>query len=208
MTVKLARTTGLAPRERETGAENGRRLSKHFSREVSFQIAAEMTMSTIMSSNRRIVFTLAVIAAIVAVIRYFLKGLLAPLGVPTVVGSLLASITIVLLVGLLLIFVREGRSKTGSYLKAAVWFAVLAVWCELLVIAGILITERHAATTYYQGPWRVVEEMYSSPGEHAIRHTQGFFVRLAVYLILGGIVFALTKRGRTKTEGVNEKDRL
>lgn len=153
-------------------------------------------MIAIMSSNRRIVFTLGGIAAIVAVVRYFLKGLLAPAGVPTVVGSLLASITIVLLVGLVLIFLREGRSSGGSYVRAAAWFAALAVWCEVLVIAGILLTERTGASTYYQGPWEVVEKMFPTPAAHAIGHSQGFFVRLAVNLIIGGIIYALTKRRR------------
>jgi len=158
-------------------------------------------MSTIMSSNQRIVLTLAGIAALVAVIRYFLKGLLAPLGVPTIVGSFLASITIVLLVGLVLIFLREGRSNDGSYVRAAAWFAALAVWCELLVIAGILVTEHTGASTYYQGPWKVVEKMFPTPAAHALGHTQGFFVRLAVNLIIGGIIYAITKRRRGKTGG-------
>ncbi|MEK6300610.1 MAG: hypothetical protein AABO41_07810 [Acidobacteriota bacterium] len=156
-------------------------------------------MSTFMSSNRSIVFTLAGIAAIVAVIRYFLKGLLAPLGVPTVVGSFLASITIVVLVGLVLIFLREGRSSNGSYVRAGVWFVALAVWCEVLVIAGILLTERTGASTYYQGPWEMVEKMFPNPAAHAIGHSQGFFVRLALNLIIGAIIYALTKRRRGKT---------
>lgn len=158
-------------------------------------------MNTIMSSNRRTVFTLAGIAIVVAVIRYFLKGLLAPLGVPTVVGSFLASITIVLLIGLVLIFLREGRRSNGKYVRAAGWFVALAVWCEVLVIAGILITERTGASTYYQGPWKMVEEMFPNPTAHAIGHSQGFFVRLAVNLIIGGIIYALTKRRRGKTGG-------
>lgn len=155
--------------------------------------------NTIMSSNRRIVLTLAGIAAIVAVIRYFLKGLLAPLGVPTVVGSFLASITIVLLVGLVLIFLREGRSNEGRYIKAAGWFAALSIWCEVLVIAGILLTERTGASTYYQGPWEMVEKMFPTPAAHALGHTQGFFVRLALNLIIGGIIYALAKRRRGKS---------
>lgn len=158
-------------------------------------------MSTIMSSNRRIVFTLAGIAVVVAVIRYFLKSWLAPLGVPTVVGSFLASITIVVLAGLVLIFLREGRSSNGSYVRAAAWFAALAAWCEVLVISGILITERTGASTYYQGPWEMVEKMFPNPAAHAIGHSQGFFVRLALNLIIGGIIYALTKRRRGETRG-------
>ena len=150
----------------------------------------------IMSSNRKIVFTLAGIALPVAVLRPFLKGWLEPLGVPTVVGSFLASITIVLLVGLVLIFLREGRSKEGRYLRAALWFVALAVWCEALVISGILLTEHTGDRTYYQGPWEVVEKMFESPAAHAIGHTQGFFFRLALNLIIGGIIYALAKRRR------------
>lgn len=71
-------------------------------------------MGTIMSSNRKIVLTLAGIAAVVAVVRYFLKGWLQPLGVATVVGSLLASITIVLLVGLVLPGMREEPAAVGG----------------------------------------------------------------------------------------------
>lgn len=153
-------------------------------------------MSGIMDSNRRMALMLGGVATIVAVIRYFLKGLLEPLGVPTVVGSLLASITIVLLVGLVLIFLREGRRRDGSYVRAAVWFTALAVWCEVLVIAGILLTERTGANTYYRGPWQIVEEMFPTQAAHAIGHTQGFFVRLVLNLIIGAIIYALAKRTR------------
>lgn len=153
-------------------------------------------MGTIMSSNRSIVVTLAGIATVVAVIRYFLKGLLEPLGVPTVVGTFLASINIVLLAGLVLIFLREGRSGVGRYFRAAAWFTALAVWCEILVIAGILLTERTGANTYYRGPWEMIEEMFPTPAAHAIGHTQGFFVRTAVGLIIGAIIYAVARRRR------------
>lgn len=156
-------------------------------------------MSNIMTNNRRFVVTLAVIATIVAIVRYFLKGLLEPLGVPTAVGSFLASITIVLLVGLVLIFLKEGRRSDGRYVRAAAWFVALAVWCEALVIAGILLTERTGASTYYQGPWEMVEAMFPTPSAHAIGHSQGFFVRLALNLIVGAIIYALAKRRRDRT---------
>lgn len=71
-------------------------------------------MGTITSSNRKIVLTLAGIAAVVAVVRYFLKGWLDPLGVPTVVGSFLAGITIVLLAGLVLLGMREEPAAVGG----------------------------------------------------------------------------------------------
>ncbi|HTG17753.1 MAG TPA: hypothetical protein VK747_21075 [Blastocatellia bacterium] len=156
-------------------------------------------MGTIMSSNRKIVLTLAGIAAAVAVVRYFLKGWLEPLGVPTFVGSFLASVTIVLLVGLVLLFLREGRSDEGRYIRAAAWFIAFSVWCEVLVITGILLTERTGASTYYQGPWKMVETMFPTPAAHAIGHTQGFVVRLAVNLIIGAVIYWFAKGRRAKT---------
>jgi hypothetical protein len=147
------------------------------------------------TSHSKTVFILGGIAAVIAVLRYFMEGWLGPLGVPTAVGSLLASVTIVLLVGLIIIFVREGRAN-GRYVKAAAWFTVLAIWCEMLVISGILVTERTGAHTYYEGPWEAVHRMFGTPTAHAIGHTQGFVVRLAVWLILGAFVYWLAKRRR------------
>ena len=150
-----------------------------------------------MSRHSRTVLILGAVATMVAVLRYFMEGWVEPLGVPTAVGSLLASVTIVLAVGLVIIFVREGRIG-GRYVRAAAWFAVLAIWCEILVIGGILVTERTGARTYYEGPWEAVHTMFRTPAAHAIGHTQGFFVRLAVWLLLGAIIYWLTKRRRIK----------
>jgi hypothetical protein len=151
-------------------------------------------------SHVKTVLILAGIAAVAAVLRYFVRGWVEPLGVPTIVGSLLASVTIVLIVGLVLIFLREGRNPQGRYIKAAAWYSVLALWCESLVIAGILITERTGASTYYQGPWEAVHQAFPTSAAHAIGHTKGFVFRLAVWLILGAIIYAVAKRRRAKLQ--------
>src|SRR6185436_3619940 len=107
-----------------------------------------VTMSSSRNSYLKTVMILAGVAGIAAVLRYFMKGWLDPLGVPTFLGSLLASVTLILLVGLVLLFVKEGRKPDGRYFIVAGWFVALAVWCELLVITGILVTERMGADTY------------------------------------------------------------
>src|SRR5579863_8306318 len=102
-----------------------------------------------MSKNLRVFTIQATVALMMAVIRYFLKGLLQPMGVSDFAGSFLASVTLVTLVGLVIIFVREGRDAGGSYLGAAAWFAAFAIWCQGLVIAGILIAAKTGTPTYY-----------------------------------------------------------
>ena len=149
------------------------------------------------ASQSKLFVKAAAIAAIVAVIRYFIKGWLAPLGVPTIVGSLLASITIVLIVAMVLFFLREGRSAGGRFLKAAAWFAGLVVWCQGLIIAGILLTERTGKDTYYSGPWDVIHERFPTPAAHAIGHTQGLIFMIAIGVIIGAIIYALARRGRS-----------
>jgi hypothetical protein len=150
------------------------------------------------ASQRKLFVKAAAIAAIVAVIRYFIKGWLAPLGVPTAVGSFLMSITIVLIVAMVLFFVREGRRAEGRYVVAAAWFAALVVWCQALIIAGILLTERTGKDTYYSGPWEMVHERFPTPAAHAIGHTQGMLFMIVVGLILGAAIYAVAKRGRGK----------
>lgn len=151
-----------------------------------------------MISHGKTVLILAGTATVAAILRYFMKGWIEPLGVPTVVGSFLASVTVVLLVGLVLLFLKEGWSPQGRYLRAASWFIGLAVWCEVLVIAGILMTERAGAQTYYQGPWEAVQRAFPTPAGHAIGHTQGFFVRTLIGLLLGTIFYAVGKKRRGK----------
>jgi len=157
-------------------------------------------MTSSKSSNLKTVLILAGAAGLAAVLRYFMKGWLDPLGVPVFLGSLLASVTLILLIGLVVLFMREGRAVEGRYLRAAGWFVALALWCELLVIAGILVTERTGADTYYQGPWEMVREMFTTPSAHAIGHSQGFFVRAAIWLLIGAAVYWLAKRRRSRTE--------
>ena len=84
--------------------------------------------------NRRAttLLILGAVATLVAIVRYFMEGWVEPLGLPPAAGSLFASVTIVLAAGLVIIFVREGRMG-GAYVRAAAWFAALAVWCEMLV---------------------------------------------------------------------------
>jgi hypothetical protein len=139
------------------------------------------------------------VALPVAVLRYFAKGWLEAAGVPTVVGSFGASLTVVLLVGVVLLFGREGRAESGRYLRAATGFAVLAVWCEILVIVGILAAERFEATTYYSGPWEAVHRAFPMARQHAIGHAQGFLPRLAIALALGGMVYAWNRRSRRRS---------
>ena len=153
-------------------------------------------MTSPRNSYLKTVLILAGAAGIVAVLRYFMKGWLDPLGGPTFLGSLLASVTLVLLIGLVLLFLKEGRESEGRYFRVAGWFVALAVWCELLVITGILVTERTGAETYYQGPWEVVRERFTTPSAHAIGHAQGFFVRTAIALLLGAAIYGLVRRRR------------
>lgn len=150
------------------------------------------------TSHRRAFLILVAVAAIAAVLRFYMKGWVEPLGVPTIVGSLFASVTVVLLVGLVLFFLREGREVEGHYFRAAAFFIGLALWCELLVIAGILVTERSGANTYYQGPWEAVRERFVTPSSHAIGHAQGFIVRTLIGLLLGAAIYAVSKRRRGK----------
>jgi len=155
-----------------------------------------MQSSTSTASRSGLFFKAAAIAAGVAVVRFFIKGWLAPLGVPTVVGSFLASITMVLIVAMILIFLREGRKADGRYWTAAAWFAGLAIWCQALIISGILLTEQTGIDTYYSGPWEMIHERFPTPTAHAIGHTQGMIVTIIVGLVLGAVIFALARRKR------------
>ncbi len=151
-------------------------------------------------SHRSTFLRFAALAATLAVLRYFAKGLLEPFEVPVLVGSFLTSVTVVLLAAMVVFFGREGRAPGGRYLRAAAWFSALAAWCEALVIAGILVTERTGADTYYRGPWRMVEEVFPDGTAHALGHAEGFFVRLPIGLLLGAAVYAIKKRGRPGKE--------
>jgi hypothetical protein len=155
-----------------------------------------MPPSTNTASQSGLFYKAAAIAAVVAVLRFFLKSWLAPLGVPTVVGSMLSSITIVLVVTLVLIFVREGRKADGRFWIAGAWFSGFAVWYQVLIICGILLTDRTGKDTYYTGPWEMAHKMYPTATAHAIGHAQGIIIMIVMGLVLGGIIYALAKRGR------------
>lgn len=136
------------------------------------------------------------VAAVVGVIRFFTLAWVAPLGVPTVVGSLLASLTVLLLVGIVVLFGGEGRAQAGSYWGAAAAYGLLAVWCEVLTITGILLSARLGIVTYYSGPWEMVHRAFASAGEHALAHSVGFFIRLAIALVLGRVAYGIGARNR------------
>jgi hypothetical protein len=157
-----------------------------------------MKSSSHSTSQSGLFLKAAALVAVVAVIRYFMKGWLAPLGVPVPIGSLVSSITIVLLVTTVLLFFREGRKPEGRYLKAAAWFVPMVLWCQGLIICGILLTEKTGKDTYYSGPWEIVHERFPTPAAHAIGHTQGTVAMIFIGLLLGGIIYVIARRGRQK----------
>lgn len=148
-----------------------------------------------MNSPSRTFLIFAVVAFIVAVLRYYMRGWTDPLGWPPIIGSLLASVTIVLLIALLVMFIREGRAPDGRYMRSGLWFLLLAAWCQGLVIAGILITERTGALNYYNE--RLFEQRtFPSASRHALAHAIAFLPVVVVELLLGALVYWLAKRGR------------
>ncbi len=148
-------------------------------------------------SHGSVAFALGLLAVPLALLRYILKDLLAPLGVPVWLGSLLASLWVLLGFALVLMFGREGRVAGGRYWRAALPFLLLAAWCELLVIGGILLTGARDADTYYCGPFATVRDHFPTAHEHARGHVQGFAPRAAIWLVLGAIVYALAQRATT-----------
>ena len=100
-----------------------------------------------------------------------------------------------LLVGLAMIFVQEGRASGGRYLRGAIGFLVLAAWCQALVIAGILITQQTGASNYYNERL-FVHRRFPSASRHALVHAVTFLPVVAVELLLGGLVYWLAKRSR------------
>ncbi len=147
---------------------------------------------------KKTVQTFAVIALVVAVVRFFLKMILDPIGVPVFVGSLLASITIVLLIAAIVMFRQAGRDPAARYFPTAAWYFLLSAWCQILIIGGILLTERTHANTYYAGPWEMVKERFPTAAAHAIGHAEGFWVLTAVLLIVGAITYAISRRERRR----------
>ena len=147
-----------------------------------------------MSKNLRVFLILATVALVVAVLRYYLKGLLQPMGVSDFAGSFLASVTLVTLVGLVIIFAREGRAPGGTFLAAAAWFAAFALWCQALIIAGILIAARTGTPTYYDE--MMGKHMSLPPLTHAFQHGIAAVIVAIVGTIVGAPIYFLAKRGR------------
>lgn len=147
-------------------------------------------------SHAQVALALAILAVPLAVLRYVLKDLLGPLGVPVWLGSLLASLWVLLGVGVLLMFGREGRAPGGRYRRAALPFVLLAAWCELLVIGGVLLTGARDADTYFCGPFAAVRDHFPTARDHAMGHVQGFLPRAVIWLVLGAVVYVIARRSR------------
>ena len=130
----------------------------------------------------------------VGVVRWFMKGWMDSIGAPEMAGSLLSSITIVLLVGLVIFYAREGRSAGGRYLTAAGWWVALTAWSQAIIIAGILLAARTGASTYYSE--MVAQHRDLPPVQHALSHGVAFFAVAAVGLLLGWPMYWLGKRKR------------
>ena len=145
-------------------------------------------------SNSSVFLILALIMFVVAVVRWFMKGWMDSLGMSEMIGSLLMSITVVLLVGLVIIFAREGRAAEGRYASAAGWWVALAVWSQVLVISGILLAARTGASTYYSE--MVGQHRDLPPVQHALSHGVALVALSAVGLLLGWPVYWIAKRGR------------
>jgi len=145
-------------------------------------------------SNASVFLILALVMFVVAVLRWFMKGWIDSRGISETVGSLLASITVVLLVGLVVIFAREGRAPEGRYWNAAGWWIALAVWSQVLVISGILLAARTGASTYYSE--MVAQHRDLPPVQHALSHGVALVFLAGIGLLLGWPVYWVTKRGR------------
>lgn len=146
--------------------------------------------------------TLALIMLVVGILRYFMKGWVDALGIPEIIGSLIVSLNIVLLVGLVIFFLSEGRDPDGRYSRAAGWFLALAAWSTILIVTGILITARTGTPTYYE---EMVFAHRSLPVvQHAISHAVAFVFVAVVGLLLGWPVYWVAKRGRPAMRPANQ----
>jgi len=145
-------------------------------------------------SNASVFLILALVMFVVAVLRWFMKGWVDSMGIPEMAGSLLVSISIVALVGLVVIFYREGRAPEGRYWQAAGWWIALAVWSQVLVISGILLAARTGASTFYSE--MVAQHRDLPPVQHALSHGVALVFLAAVGLLLGWPVYWAAKRGR------------
>ena len=144
---------------------------------------------------------LACVALVVAVLRYYMKGWVQPLGVSDLAGSFFASITLVMLVGLVIFFVREGRAIQGTYWRAVAWFAAVAVWGQTLIVSGILLTARTGTPTYYEEMMGSHQSMPAA--QHAVSHMIATLPVVIVGMILGLPIYWLAKGGRPSTSAPN-----
>jgi predicted PurR-regulated permease PerM len=147
-----------------------------------------------MSKNLRTFLILAAVALVVAVLRYYMKGWLQPMGVSDFAGSFIASITLFTLVGLVIIFVSGGRAAGGSYLHAAAWFWLFAIWCQGLIIGGILIADQTGKATYYDE--MMGKHMSLPPVAHALAHGYAAVIVAVVGMILGLPIYFGARRWR------------
>jgi hypothetical protein len=147
-------------------------------------------------SQLRTVTIIGLAALPVAIARYVMKGWVEPHGIPPAVGSLLSSLTVLLLAGMVLMFSQEARTPAGRYVVAAGWFTLLAAWIEAVIIVCILLAGRFGADTYYQGPWESVRHAFPTPERHAMAHVAGFFPKLLLGLALGAVVYGIERRRR------------
>lgn len=145
-------------------------------------------------SNASVFLILALVMFVVAVLRWFMKGWMESLHVSDTTGSMLMSVTIVLLIGLVILFAREGRYPAGRYWSVAGWWIALAVWEQALVIAGILLAGRTGASTYYSEMIEAHREL--PPVQHAISHAVALVVLIPIGLLLGWPIYWVAKRGR------------
>ena len=147
-----------------------------------------------MKGHAKIFSILALVMVVVAVLRWYMKGWVDARGMSEMTGSLLTSINIVLLIGLVIVFAREGRAADGRYWRAGGWWIALAVWEQLIVIGGILLAARTGASTYYSEMVGAHREL--PPVQHATSHAVATVVVAGVGLLLGWPVYWMAKRGR------------
>lgn len=145
-------------------------------------------------SNASVFLILALVMLVVAVLRWFMKGWADAAGMSETLGSMLVSITVVSLVGLVIIFGREGRAPDGRYWNAAGWWVALAVWSQVLVISGILLAARTGASTYYTE--MIATHQNLPTAQHIRGHSMAVVLIAGVGLLLGWLVYWVAKRGR------------
>ena len=149
-----------------------------------------------MKSHAREFVILAIVMLAVAILRFFMQGWVGSAGISLKTGSFFASIDIVLLIGMVIMFGREGFARARRYWRAAGWFVLLTAWATILVIGGIFTTAATGATTYYQD---TMGQPPPTPAHHALMHAIAFVPLALIGLILGAAVYwaaGLAQRGK------------